>query len=243
MQILSIQPIEYGYEPTIRHVPPVGEQYESVARGIARREDSLAISPQAIEKIDKVRAPERRNPNEDESSEEDELSDGAQLSEEDKKTVEELKKRDQEVRTHEQSHIAAGGAHVRGGASYSTQAGPDGVQYAVGGHVNIDTSPVSGDPQATITKMQTVRAAAMAPAEPSGQDQAVASQASATLAQAQSEKSDPASESETVKPQSLRGEKETSNDQQSPRAAQRSSILRAYSQSQAFTGSQLNIVG
>ena len=38
----------------------------------------------------------------------------------------------------------------------------------------MDTSPVPGDPQATIRKAQTVRQAALAPAEPSGQDQRAA---------------------------------------------------------------------
>ena len=47
----------------------------------------------------------------------------------------------------------------------------------MGGEVSIDTSKVSGDPQATIRKAQIVYRAAMAPAEPSGQDRSIASQA------------------------------------------------------------------
>jgi hypothetical protein len=65
--------------------------------------------------------------------------------------------------------------------------GPDGAQYAIGGEVSIDTAPVDGDPQATIEKMRTVRAAALAPAEPSPQDRAVAAQAMQLMLQAQSE--------------------------------------------------------
>jgi hypothetical protein len=71
--------------------------------------------------------------------------------------------------------------------SFTYQRGPDGAQYAVGGEVSIDLSPVQGDPQATIEKMRIVRAAAMAPAEPSGQDRAVAAQAMQIMLQAQSE--------------------------------------------------------
>src|SRR5699024_619486 len=67
------------------------------------------------------------------------------------------------------------------------QRGPDGNQYAVGGAVSIDISPVEGDPQATIEKMRQVRAAAMAPAQPSGQDRTVAAQAMQIMLQAQSE--------------------------------------------------------
>lgn len=103
------------------------------------------------------------------------------------KQLEELKARDREVRTHEQAHLAAAGQYARGGPSYSYQQGPDGKRYAVGGEVKIDTSPVPGDPEATIRKAQQVRRAALAPAEPSSTDRAVASQASAMAAQAQAE--------------------------------------------------------
>ncbi|MEO1061241.1 MAG: putative metalloprotease CJM1_0395 family protein [Actinomycetota bacterium] len=109
-----------------------------------------------------------------------------QLTEEEQRVVREMKARDAEVRAHEMAHVAAGGAHVTGGPSYSYQQGPDGKRYAVGGEVGIDTSPEE-DPQATIAKMAQVRAAAMAPAEPSGADRAVAAAAAATAAQARAE--------------------------------------------------------
>ncbi len=98
-----------------------------------------------------------------------------------------LKKRDAEVRAHELAHIAAAGGLARGGATFSFQRGPDGKQYAIGGEVNIDTSRVSGNPQATIRKAQQIRAAALAPANPSAQDRAVAASASALAAEAQRE--------------------------------------------------------
>lgn len=101
--------------------------------------------------------------------------------------IEKLRKRDQEVRTHEQAHIAAAGGLAKGGANFSFQRGADGKQYAVGGEVNIDTSPVSGNPEATIQKAKQIRAAALAPADPSAQDRAVAASASALEAQAQQE--------------------------------------------------------
>lgn len=110
-----------------------------------------------------------------------------ELTEEEKRQVAELKQRDREVRAHEAAHMAAGGAYVRGGASFTYQTGPDGGRYAVGGEVSIDASPVSGDPEATIRKMQTVRRAALAPADPSGQDRSVAAKASTREVQAQKE--------------------------------------------------------
>lgn len=110
-----------------------------------------------------------------------------QLTEEEQKQIDELKARDREVKTHEQAHIAAGGSYVKGGATYDYQTGPDGKQYAVGGSVNIDTSPVDGDPEATIAKAQVVIKAALAPAEPSGQDQKVASAARQMMNEARKE--------------------------------------------------------
>ncbi len=101
------------------------------------------------------------------------------LSDEDEQKIDELKARDREVRTHEQAHIAAGGGLVQGGATYTYATGPDGKQYASGGEVNIDMSPEE-DPEKTITKMQQVIAAAMAPADPSSQDYSVAATARRT---------------------------------------------------------------
>ena len=100
--------------------------------------------------------------------------------------VQELRSRDQEVRQHEQAHQSVGGQYA-GAATYTYQRGPNGQLYAVGGQVSIDTSPIPDDPEATISKMQTVRSAALAPAEPSAQDIQVAQQATSQLLQAQAE--------------------------------------------------------
>lgn len=112
------------------------------------------------------------------------------LTEEERQQVDKLKTRDAEVRAHEAAHMAAGGSHVRGGATYTYQQGPDGKQYAIGGEVGIDVSSISGNPQATIQKMQQVRAAALAPAEPSGADRAVAAAASQVEVQAREQLAD-----------------------------------------------------
>lgn len=101
-----------------------------------------------------------------------------ELSEEEKKQIEELKKTDQKVRTHEQAHVAAGGELIKGGIRYSYKTGPDNKKYAVAGKVNIDLSPVKGDADATIRKMQRVKRAALAPADPSPQDRQIATTAS-----------------------------------------------------------------
>lgn len=112
---------------------------------------------------------------------------GEELSDEDQAEVDRLKVRDREVRAHEHAHVAAGGQFVRGGIQYEYETGPDGKRYAVGGEVSIDTSPVADDPDATIRKAQTIRRAAMAPAEPSGQDRQAAAAASQMEAKARQE--------------------------------------------------------
>ncbi len=112
---------------------------------------------------------------------------GEALSKEEQKQVDELKKRDAEVRRHEEAHQRVGGQYASA-PSYEYQQGPDGKNYAVGGQVMIDTAPVEGNPDATIAKMEIVKRAALAPAEPSGQDRAVAAQADATAQAARQEK-------------------------------------------------------
>lgn len=102
------------------------------------------------------------------------------------KRIEELKRIDSLVRSHESAHATAAGGLAQG-TSFNMTTGPDGKQYATGGEVRIDISPVSGNPLATIAKMQVVRRAALAPMYPSGQDRAVAAVAAAAEAQARTE--------------------------------------------------------
>jgi len=110
----------------------------------------------------------------------------AALSPEQLKEVEKLKARDRDVRAHEMAHLAAAGGLATSGATFSYQRGPDGVSYAIGGEVKIDTSSGS-NPEETLRKAQIIRGAALAPAEPSGQDRAVAAKASQMEAEARAE--------------------------------------------------------
>lgn len=106
-----------------------------------------------------------------------ESKDPVQLSDKAKALLRSLQARDRQVRAHEQAHLAASGGLATSGASYTYQKGPDGVSYAVGGEVSIDVSP-GRTPEDTIARAVTIRAAALAPADPSGQDRAVAAAAS-----------------------------------------------------------------
>jgi hypothetical protein len=116
----------------------------------------------------------------------------SELTPEQQQMVAELRSRDVEVRAHEAAHQAAGG-DLTGGASFTFQTGPDGRQYAVGGEVPVELR--SGrTPDETIANAQRVRRAALAPADPSAQDLAVAGAASQLESNARSQKAREASE-------------------------------------------------
>jgi hypothetical protein len=89
-----------------------------------------------------------------------------------KQQIQDLQKRDREVKAHEMAHVSAGASSP----TYEYETGPDGRQYAIGGEAQIDVSS-EGEPRKDIEKAGKVRRAAMAPAEPSQQDRQVAASA------------------------------------------------------------------
>lgn len=108
-----------------------------------------------------------------------------QQEQQDAKEIEQLKARDQEVRTHEQAHAATGGQYA-GSPQYEYTTGPDNKRYITGGEVSIDVSEAK-NPEETLRKMEQVRAAALAPAEPSSQDLKVAAEASQKAVEARTD--------------------------------------------------------
>ena len=98
-----------------------------------------------------------------------------ELSLEEQRIVSELQAADTNVRAHEAAHMAAGGG-LTSPASYTYERGPDNKMYAVAGEVGISTSE-GNTPQESLNKAQTIRRAALAPADPSPQDLKVAAQA------------------------------------------------------------------
>ncbi len=107
------------------------------------------------------------------------------LTPEEQQQLSELQQRDRQVKAHELAHKSAGGRYVTGG-SFTYQTGPDGRRYAIGGEVTIDSSAGS-TPKETLSKAEMIRAAALAPADPSPQDYRVAAQANLQAAEARSE--------------------------------------------------------
>jgi hypothetical protein len=101
-------------------------------------------------------------------------ADPVRLSAQEQAQVDQLKARDAAVRQREQAHLAAAGG--LGAASYTYQRGPNGVNYAVAGQVQLNTA-AGRTPQETIARARTVEAAALAPDDPSGADSVALSQA------------------------------------------------------------------
>ena len=129
-------------------------------RGLSKQsstgaQDSVSFSPEALK-----------------AQKQEGLSGQGKLDPQQEAQVQKLKQIDQQVRQHEQAHMTAAGGYARGGAHFTYTMGPDGKQYATGGEVSIDVSPAS-TPQATVQKMETVKHAALAPANPSSQDRSV----------------------------------------------------------------------
>lgn len=142
-----------------------------------------ARSEDAAQRSDEQQQSRRGDDVSDRAQEEDRAQARRQQDEQEQRQLEveqrqiqQLAERDREVKAHEQAHQAVGGQYA-GAMSLTYERGPDGKNYAIGGEVPIDTGKIANDPQATLDKAETIRRAALAPAEPSSQDRRVASQA------------------------------------------------------------------
>jgi len=158
-------------QPTVGPVPPAhldlwrtGEAAEP-ADGLRQPRDRVSLSPQARERS----------------------AAGEPLDAAEQAGVRRLQEADQRVRAHERAHQAAGGG-AAGAASYSYTLGPDGKMYATSGEVPIRVEG-GRTPDETIAAAARLRAAALAPSDPSAQDLAVAAQAARMEARARAEKS------------------------------------------------------
>lgn len=165
----------------------LGETSESLTR--AREGDSVELSPAASVRQQQITSEPTTEANQREASagSADEVGpDGEPLTSEQVEEVRQLRDRDQEVKTHEQAHVAAAGSLFKGGPYYTYQQGPDGKRYAVGGSVEIDTS-TGRTPEETLQRASQIKRAALAPAEPSSTDRSVAAKADRMAAQAKQE--------------------------------------------------------
>lgn len=98
------------------------------------------------------------------------------VNDEEQRLIRELAALDREVRQHEINNSAVGVTQT-GAPDFEYERGPDGRSYLIGGEVSIDTSAVPDDPAAALEKSELILKAALAVAEPSHQDRAVAERA------------------------------------------------------------------
>jgi hypothetical protein len=145
-------------------------------------EDKVSLSPEARRSLD-LRAGRagRAGP-----GEEGRIGGPRKLDAEQEREVARLKQRDAHVRQHEAAHQAAGGA-LTGAATFTYRTGPDGRSYAVGGEVPI-SARAGRTADETIAIARRVRAAALAPADPSSADLAAATSAMQMELKAQAQK-------------------------------------------------------
>ncbi|MFP4246271.1 MAG: putative metalloprotease CJM1_0395 family protein [Halochromatium sp.] len=156
-----------------------------------------------------------------------------ELSPQELRLLEQLKQTDRKVRQHEMAHQIAGGRYT-GSARYDYEIGPDGQRYAVAGRVSVDYGPITGDPRATIEKMQTVIAAALAPADPSPADYQIAARARQNLLAARLEMSQ---QQQQLHGESLPAERRAADAEPlSPSAPGRDPRVEDYSRIAASTG-------
>lgn len=95
------------------------------------------------------------------------------LAPEQKQQIAELASIEREVIAHERAHQSAGGAYT-GSATYGYTEGPDGKAYITSGEVAI-RAPQIEPSEKGLQVVEQVKRAALAPANPSGQDLRVAS--------------------------------------------------------------------
>lgn len=185
IQPTNTQPISTSTEPAARSVSPVATTTTSNAAGTQdpAANAGLVTAPGTTQAqgTDEASKSEQSNP----SATSAKGLDGQELTEEEQAEVEDMKARDTEVRTHENAHKSAGGQYAAS-PSYTYETGPDGKRYITDGEVSIDVGK-EDDPQDTIEKMQVVKRAAMAPAQPSSQDRQVYAEASQKEAEARQE--------------------------------------------------------
>ena len=142
---------------------------------ISRNQDNKEINDKTI-----------ASKNDDNKTDKKNSNNPNELTEAQKEQVIKLQQRDTHVRAHEAAHMAAGGSVVSGGASYTYQKGPDGKMYAVGGEVPIHVTK-GNTPKETLAIARQLRAAALAPSDPSPQDLKVAASAAMMEAKAMQE--------------------------------------------------------
>ena len=86
------------------------------------------------------------------------------------RVIAKFKSKDNEIRTHEQTHASLG--TTTSGIKYNYQTGPDGKLYATGGYVTLNVS-IPKDESAAIAKLNEIQKASSSPIGLSGADASI----------------------------------------------------------------------
>ena len=156
--------------------------YNTPAQSNNKANDVENNADNSVSSADKTSNAENNTQNNDKNAGQKNIG---ELSLEEQRIVSELQAADTNVRAHEAAHMAAGGG-LTSPASYTYERGPDNKMYAVAGEVGISTGE-GNTPQESLNKAQTIRRAALAPADPSPQDLKVAAQAASMEMSARAE--------------------------------------------------------
>ena len=156
--------------------------YNTPAQSNNKANDVENNADNSVSSADKTSNAENNTQNNDKNAGQKNIG---ELSLEEQRIVTELQAADTNVRAHEAAHMAAGGG-LTSPASYTYERGPDNKMYAVAGEVGISTGE-GNTPQESLNKAQTIRRAALAPADPSPQDLKVAAQAASMEMSARAE--------------------------------------------------------
>ena len=156
--------------------------YNTPAQSNNKANDVENNADNSVSSGDKTASAENNTQNNDKNAGQKNIG---ELSLEEQRIVTELQAADTNVRAHEAAHMAAGGG-LTSPASYTYERGPDNKMYAVAGEVGISTGE-GNTPQESLNKAQTIRRAALAPADPSPQDLKVAAQAASMEMSARAE--------------------------------------------------------
>jgi hypothetical protein len=89
--------------------------------------------------------------------------------------LEQLQRRDREVKRHEMEHFQTGQPYASF-PQYFYVTGPLNRQFAISGIVIFDASRLLGNKEETLVKLEKLRRAALAPRMPSNQDRQVAAE-------------------------------------------------------------------
>lgn len=192
--IAGYQQVNNFYANSLRIDTPERIQEETAAQISSETQPTddnaafASISPEAIALYEAEQTGTNTTQTNDEQTGREQTGTGTnqELTPQEQQQLAELKQTDAQVKAHEHAHKSTAAGLTTSGPNYEYETGPDGKKYAVAGDVNVSYQK-SSDPEVNLKNAQQLKAAALAPADPSSQDRKVAMQADREIAQARQE--------------------------------------------------------